>query len=207
MVSVAAEYRSRRKRLAIIGTLLTCSLVAVIWSGLSYRGAAGKLDETRLEEEKLSRQLERQRQARNELDTDQIRLNMARIREHLVQDPAEFPAFLDNLQQLGLKTGVQIAYAVGEPRLSEFDGAIGWRDLELNFREVDYPQLTSFTRSLYRLSDQWLVEINGVKLAEGKGDYLLTGRFALRLWTQQGGTEMPGAQDSKEPVDAGGLTD
>lgn len=192
MVSTVEELRGRKRRMVIIAVVVLLSLAAIIWSTLAYLGVKKEFYEIGLREEKLTRVLVRKRADREELDTQQIRSEMGLLRQRLVQDPAEFPIFLDGLQQLGLNTGVKLNYAVGEPQGSNFDPEIGWRDLILSFREVDYPQLLSFANSLYGLSEKWLVEVKGLKLLENKGGALLSGRFDLRLWTRQSGVEIEG---------------
>ena len=202
MVSTVEALRGRRRRAILIGSLLAVSVVLIVWSGYLYLEGVESLEQIRMQESRLTRDIERQRTLRGLLDTPEMRQRMSRVRNRLVRDPAEFPTFLDRLQVLGLKTGVELTYKVGDPQAAEFDPEIGWRELSLGFQEVDYPQLLAFTESLYQLSGKWLLEVEGLRLLENKGGFLLSGRFDVRLWTRRSGTEL----DSGSGGDSGSLT-
>ena len=128
---------------------------------------------------------------RDALSGSEQRLARERLEALLIPDPEGMVTLLDQLRAIGAEAGLGMRYAVGDRVPSDFDQAIGQRDVQLSFSMVNYPRVLDFLERLRAQESHWLFEVRAIKLT-GKGGGSLDGRIGLKVWTlqdQSGGEE------------------
>lgn len=173
-----------------LGRYLTLAVVllsaVLVWWAVMVRLTDSSLARRGMtRQQQVEFQLNQLRWRRDDLSGPEGSTRQRKLDALLVADPRGMVSFLDELRTLGSQVGMRMRYSVGDRQPSEFEPAVGWQDIQLNFAQVDYAQVLKFLTALHAREEQRLFTVRNVQLNDQAGSGSLSGQIGLRVWTRQ----------------------